>query len=166
MSIQEQQQTPTDKDMSDAWRAFIGATRRLRTRHASEGLSVSQLHLLTPLLSSANGESVGSLADDAEIASPTATRMLDSLERDGLVERQPSIEDRRRVVIRLTDGGRETLEQELERLDAGNRKLFGELSDEERRSTYGVLMKMSERMNEFKSSPMAVALLIFSTQAV
>lgn len=165
MTIQDQQ-TPTDKDMSDAWRAFIGATRRLRTRLASEGLSVSQLHLLTPLLDSPDGESVGSLADNAEIASPTATRMLDSLERDGVVERRTSSEDRRRVVIRLTEQGRQTLESELERLDVGHQKLFGELSDDERRDTYGVLMRMSERMNQFKASPMAVALLIFSAQGV
>ena len=165
MSIQEER-PPTDNDMSDAWRGFIGATRRLRTRQAAEGLSVSQTHLLTPLLSSEAGESVGSLAEGAEIASPTATRMLDSLERDGVVERQTSVDDRRRVVIKLTDAGRQTLESELERLDEGHRQLFGELSDDERRSTYGVLRKMSERMNQFKSSPMAVALLIFTTQGV
>lgn len=162
MSIQEQG-TPTDKDMSDAWRAFIGATRRLRTRQAAEGLSVSQLHLLTPLLGSPDGESVGALADGAEIASPTATRMLDSLERDGLVERRTSPEDRRRVVIRLTEEGRRTTERELERVDAGNRELFGAFSDEERRRTYGVLTRMSERINELTSSPIAVALLVFSS---
>jgi DNA-binding MarR family transcriptional regulator len=165
MSIQEER-TPSDKDMSDAWRSFIGATRRLRTRQAAEGLSVSQLHLLTPLIGSPDGQSVGSLAEDAEIASPTATRMLDGLERDGLVQRQTSVDDRRRVVIRLTDAGRNTVERELERLDAGNRQLFGSLSDDERRKTYSVLTKMSERMNDFTSSPMAAALLIFSSHGV
>ena len=165
MTIQDQG-TPTDKDMSDAWRAFIGATRRLRTRQAAEGLSVPQQHLLTPLLSSPDGESVGSLAESAEIASPTATRMLDALERDGLVERHPSVDDRRRVVIRLTDTGRETVERELDRVAANHRELFGTLTDDERRSTHNVLTRMSERMNNFSSSPMAAALLIFSSHGV
>ena len=49
------------------------------------------------------------LASAAGVTPPTATRILDALERRGIVERRRVPEDRRGVTITLTPGGRELL---------------------------------------------------------
>src|SRR5919109_3177755 len=90
------------------WARFLGALRRARTRlsEAPEArLSLAQYVLVAPLLD-APTRSVGELAANAGVASPTATRMLDGLERDGYVRRVPAEHDRRCVELRLTPSGR------------------------------------------------------------
>jgi DNA-binding MarR family transcriptional regulator len=93
-------------------RSFLGAVRAARgrvVREASE-LSLSQHDVLLALAD--RGElRVGEVADAAGIAAPTATRMLDGLERAGIVERTASAEDRRAVTVKLTGEGRKLLER-------------------------------------------------------
>ena len=62
-----------------------------------------QFHLVTPL---ADGpQPVGRLAEAAGVAKPTATRMVEALARDGLVERHACADDRRKVLVELTPEG-------------------------------------------------------------
>src|SRR5215218_556281 len=73
------------------WPQFLAALRRARARLSEDPtarLSLAQYLLVAPLLD-APGRSVGELAAHAGVASPTATRMLDALERDGHVRRVP-----------------------------------------------------------------------------
>jgi DNA-binding MarR family transcriptional regulator len=51
--------------------------------------------------------SPGDLASDLELSSGAMTSRLDRLEQAGLVRRLPDPEDRRGVVVELTDKGRE-----------------------------------------------------------
>src|SRR3954469_5823691 len=68
---------------------FRRASARARGRLASEGdLTLSQYHLLEPLLSADAPLGVGELACAAGVSAPTATRMLAGLEREALVERR------------------------------------------------------------------------------
>jgi DNA-binding MarR family transcriptional regulator len=138
---------PSDDELAEAWRVFNAATRRLRTRHALDGLSVSQMNLLRPLAQS-EGMPVGMLAAQAEIASPTATRMLDGLERDGFVERNPSHDDRRQVLVRLTERGQEMMDAKQRRIVADRVKLFGAMSDGERAETRRSLTRMSRLIDQ------------------
>src|SRR3982750_1192840 len=94
------------------------ASSRARGRLAAEGdLTLSQYHLLEPLLDAESplgvGElacaaggsppaGAGALAGAAGCSPPTATRMLAGLERDGLVERRGCTRDRRVVRVALT----------------------------------------------------------------
>ncbi len=104
------------EDFDAAWDEFLAAIRKARGRAAQEaereGLSLAQFQLLYSFAgpSAADGASVGALAEGAGVAQPTATRMLDGLERQGVVERRPSQEDRRSVVVSLTAKGRRMLE--------------------------------------------------------
>ena len=68
---------------------FLAATRRARGRlGADQELTLSQYHLLEPLLDGAEPLGVCALAEAAGVSAPTATRVLAVLERDDLVERR------------------------------------------------------------------------------
>jgi DNA-binding MarR family transcriptional regulator len=57
--------------------------------------------------------SAGELARIAELTSGTMTTRLDHLERDGLVRRLRDPDDRRSVIVELTDEGREKHDQAM-----------------------------------------------------
>jgi DNA-binding MarR family transcriptional regulator len=62
---------------------------------------------------------------------PAMTKQIDRLERDGLVERTQSVEDRRRVAIRLTEEGQRLLRRVRSRRTAWLAQRLGELDDRE-----------------------------------
>src|SRR4051794_10258867 len=94
---------------------FMRASRRARGRLARAGdLSLSQFHLLEPLLGAERPLGIGELAAAAEVSAPTATRMLASLERDELVERRSCPHDRRVVHVALTTSGADRVERKRE----------------------------------------------------
>src|SRR3954451_18714876 len=77
---------------------FMRATGRARGRLAADGdISLSQYHLLEPLLQADEPLGVGELARAPGVSAPTATRMLGGLERTGMVERRGCTRDRRVV---------------------------------------------------------------------
>jgi DNA-binding MarR family transcriptional regulator len=56
------------------------------------------------------------LSEMTGVAARTTTTIVDSLERDGLVERLPHPQDRRAFLLRLTDDGQKC-HREAEKLD-------------------------------------------------
>jgi MarR family transcriptional regulator, organic hydroperoxide resistance regulator len=62
---------------------------------------------------------------------PAMTKQIDRLERDGLVQRTQSKEDRRRVAIRLTEEGQRLLRRVRSRRTAWLAQRLGELDDRE-----------------------------------
>lgn len=87
--------------------------------------------------------SVGQIAAYAGVASPTATRMLKQLESDGVVTRQRSREDERRVTVALTDHGRELVERQRESLREAQRRHYTALSPQQRAQFVDVLQQMA-----------------------
>jgi DNA-binding MarR family transcriptional regulator len=73
------------------------------------GLTPEEWGVLTKLRlgSDACRSSPGDLASDLELSSGAMTSRLDRLEEGGLVRRLPDPDDRRAVVVELTDKGRE-----------------------------------------------------------
>lgn len=130
-----------------AWEEFFRTVRRLRAREAGlardGALTVAQYQLLEPLRS-APEHPVGTLAEAAGIAAPTATRMLDGLARDGLVNRRHSESDRRVVLIGLTPTGRAALAVAHERVEAFRRRIFEALEPEERERAAALLERLTE----------------------
>ena len=133
-----------------AWETFFRTTRRLRARAGKQplaGLSVPQYHLLEALLN-ADELTVGVLAEAAGVAPPTATRMLDCLERDGIVTRRHSESDRRAVLISLTESGRGAVDAAHERTNAWRRRVFEALEPDEREQAAALLTRLSQVMEE------------------
>jgi DNA-binding MarR family transcriptional regulator len=126
---------------------FFAAVRRARGRAARETgpgeLTLAQYQLLAGF----NGEDelpVGELAEAGGVAPPTATRMLDGLERDDIVERSHSTEDRRRVTVRLTDHGSRMLKRKRQRIKAKRREVFASLKPAEREGAERMLKRLAE----------------------
>lgn len=135
----------------EAWRRFSRASQRAKARRRcgdGEGaLSLPQALLLSGLLHEPE-QTVGTLADLAMVAKPTATRMLDTLERDGLVLRRKCVRDRRVVLVSLTDEGRRTLDESWADLHAGLARASASLSDDERRDATRLLHRLAQLMDE------------------
>jgi DNA-binding MarR family transcriptional regulator len=119
----------------DALVAFFRAARRARGRAArrppESGLSLAQFHVLEPLRD--GPQPMYRVAEDAGIAPPTATRMLDGLVERGYVDRALDPADRRVVLVSLTESGRRAVRRkakEFEQLRAGIAAAFDE--DEQR----------------------------------
>jgi DNA-binding MarR family transcriptional regulator len=135
---------------TSAWDAFLAATRRARGRAAqAQGgeLTLSQFHVLAAL-SEESELRIGELALAAGVAPPTATRMLQGLERDGIVKRLASSEDRRAVSIRLTTKGRRLLDEKRALIAAKRRSLYGSLSPAEREQAQHLLARLAEAIDE------------------
>jgi MarR family transcriptional regulator, organic hydroperoxide resistance regulator len=133
-----------------AWETFFRTTRRLRSRagwRQLEGLSLAQYQLLEALR---DGDelTVGMLAEAAGVAAPTATRMLDCLERDGHVTRRHSESDRRSVLIALTPSGRDAVNAAHEQVNAWRRRIYEALEPAEREQAAALLTRLSEVMEE------------------
>ena len=74
--------------------------------HARYGLTTTQLDVLGTLArSEAEGMSCSEIAEHTLITKSGLTGLLDRLEARGLVERSPSREDRRSVIVRLSRKG-------------------------------------------------------------
>jgi DNA-binding MarR family transcriptional regulator len=82
--------------------------RELRKETTHLGVTGGQVTLLW-LISENPGIGVGSLAERERIATPTASGLVDRLERAGLITRVRSEADRRRIGLTITPAGRRKL---------------------------------------------------------
>lgn len=125
------------------------ALRRSQARgQKSRGeLTLAQYYLLGQL----KGEGalpVSQLADAAGIAPPTATRLIDDLERAGLLRRSRGDADRRTVLVSLTEAGRERLRRKQAQIARRRRSAYDRLEPEERRQSERLLRHLAEIIDE------------------
>jgi len=87
--------------------------------------------------------SIGELAERLQVRHHSAVGLVDRLVSSGLVEREPSPEDRRSVLIRLTELGEQTLEtlssthrEELRRSGPKLRALLQSIADDLEKSIH------------------------------
>lgn len=88
----------------------IHLLRRLRRDDEAAGLSAPQLSALSVVVF-AGPLTVGELAEAEQVRPPTISRLVQRLERDGLVTREPDLTDRRVVRVRATRAGERVLEE-------------------------------------------------------
>jgi DNA-binding MarR family transcriptional regulator len=130
---------------------FLAATRRARGRlGADQELTLSQYHLLRPLLDGAEPLGVCALAEAAGVSAPTATRALVVLERDGLVERRADADDRRKVRIALTDEGLHRVAAKHDRSERRREQIYRSLTPSERQTTTRVLARLAAAIEDLK----------------
>jgi MarR family transcriptional regulator for hemolysin len=87
------------------WRSLLDERLRLI------GQSSARMEALAAIMNSPALSAQVNIAKRLRIEGPTMTRMLDTLEADGLVERLPDPSDRRTKQLRLTAEGERALEE-------------------------------------------------------
>jgi DNA-binding MarR family transcriptional regulator len=117
-------------------------------------LTLSQYGLLQPLADS-DGARVRELAAQAGIAPSTATRILDALERRGIVERRPSSGDRRGVRVTLTSAGRRVFDGEDQWMRSREREFYEHLPLAERTLAPDLLERLATLIDELAAGPKA-----------
>jgi len=110
--------------------ALLRVGRELRREAREVGVSPEQVSLLVTV-KYAPGIGVGELAARERVSAPAMSNHVDRLERDGLVERTPSADDRRRVGLTLTDEGQRVLRRVRSRRTAWLASRLGGLTPDE-----------------------------------
>jgi len=91
-----------------------------------------------------DGVSIGELGERVFLDSSTLTGIIDRMERSGYAERRPNPEDRRSVLIYLTDKARELGPRILEFADDLDATLRQPFSEEEMKTFEQVLRELAE----------------------
>lgn len=134
-----------------AWNEFLASIRRARGRAARDlgpgELSLAQFALITTLADEPQ-MTVGALALAGGVASPTATRMLATLERDGIVSRRQADDDKRRVHVALTAKGKKIVANKRAKIAAKQEIVFSMLSPAEREQAEHILRRLAAAVEE------------------
>ena len=138
-----------------AFEALAQAVRRARgaaPQDLPDRLTLSQYSLLTPL-AGGGAARISRLAGEAGIAPSTASRILDALERRDIVRRAASPEDRRGVVVSLTDAGREVLSRQDAWMRARRIAFFEALPVAEQLVVSDLLIRLADLIDELSAGP-------------
>ncbi len=130
-----------------ALRRVIRATD-LHSRHLAKttGLTAPQILLLQTIRD--RGEvTIGELATDISLSQATVTTILDRLEKRGLVYRQRSNEDKRKVHAHLTADAQEILKNAPIPLQEQFTRQFGELQEWEQTMIISSLQRIAKMMD-------------------
>jgi DNA-binding MarR family transcriptional regulator len=135
--------------------ALAQAVRRARGpngRGPEGGLTLSQYGLLEGL-AGRRAARVQELAAAAGISASTATRILDALERRGIVQRTRSRQDRRAVAVSLTERGHELLRAEQDWLRGRQRRFYASLPADEQELAPDLLLRLAALIDELAAGP-------------
>ncbi len=105
------------------------------------GLTIGRWQVLS-VLSRFDGSRIGTIADLSGGEQPAVSRVIDQMERDGLVVRRPSLHDSRAVEVWITDRGREITAELMPAAEAFVERMFRKLSPTDIRR----LSEMLERL--------------------
>lgn len=130
---------------------LILCTRRWRSMMDENlraiGQSAARFEALAAIMNSPSPTAQVDIARRLRIEGPTVTRMLDSLERDQLVQRSPDPQDRRTKQLRVTEDGEEALSQIFAITDAMRHKLLDGIDEEEIRTVTAFLDRLLSRLD-------------------
>jgi len=130
-----------------ALRRIMRATDLYSQKLAREtGLTAPQLLLMQGIEKEGN-PSTKTLAQHIVVSQATVTRIIDRLERDGLVTRTKSDTDKRVVNIGLTQLGRQKLEAAPEPLQAEFYRKFRKLEGWEQQMLISSLQRIAKMMD-------------------
>lgn len=139
-------------DTSDAGRVLLEVVQTLRTfriagqhqgRHAISGTKVGVLHCLTR-----DDARLSDVARQLSVSASVASRAVDALEHDGLVQRRHDHADGRAVVISITEQGRSDLEQRHRYIAERFASVLQDRSRTEVEHTVSVLQQLNAHLDQ------------------
>lgn len=113
----------------------------------NEDLSATQYNVLRILRGSPEGLACGEIASRMITRDPDVTRLLDRLEKRGLISRCRETKDRRTVMVRITPDGLKLLTRLDEPVQTAHRRQLGHLG-RERLRTLTELLRLSRSQVE------------------
>jgi DNA-binding MarR family transcriptional regulator len=137
--------TPSPMDLAQAIASFTATFDRwARSLVAADAPSYPRLRLLYALHCD-GPQRMADLAATLEVTPRSVTALVDGLERESLVKRQPHPTDRRATMIELTDEARQAVARSMEH-QVAIAALFETLSEPDRRSLLRVTGVLDARM--------------------
>lgn len=124
-----------------------------RRRRAIADISASGFEALAILEGAGEPLAAHVIAERLLVSSASMTSLLDTLERKGLVERQPHPNDRRKVLIHLTDDARAVVDQMLPTVHAAATEAFAALSEPDREHLVTMLTATRVQLAYLASRP-------------
>ncbi|MBN8817338.1 MAG: MarR family transcriptional regulator [Sphingomonas sp.] len=112
------------------------------------GYGAARMEALSTIARSTEPSAQIAIAKRIGIEGPTLTRMLDTLEADGLVRRRQDPDDRRTKLIELTPQGEAALEEIMRVAHAFRASVLKSLSDEELDQVNGVTDKLMRLLSD------------------
>ena len=88
------------------------------------------------------GLSIREIRNFHKVQSATMTGIIDTLEREGQIERVADSTDRRKVIVRITHAGRELVEDFLPKHQEYIKQMLSKLDDKDRRNLLDLLKRL------------------------
>lgn len=123
------------------WRSLLDERLRLI------GQSSARMEALAAIINSPSLSPQVDIAKRLRIEGPTMTRMLDTLEADGLVERLPDPADRRTKQLRVTAEGERVLEEIFDIADELRARLLNGVPCDRMDELNELLVMLTERLD-------------------
>lgn len=108
-----------------------------------QGMTLPQMHTLE-ILGVGEPLRMKELAQKMGVTTGTLTVQIDRLERNGMVRRRPHDEDRRSILVELTDAGREMFRVHHGMHQQLTRDITAGLSDDDRQRLLTLLSAMNQ----------------------
>ncbi len=137
---------PTVATFRRLLRTTLSMKRAMGAMFAQAGLTGAQFHTLVRIPD--QGIPVTRLAARSWADPGNASGVVDRLERDGLVERQPAAHDRRVVLVHVTPAGRALMDRLWPQYVDGIHRIMEPLSDEDRERLNELLDRLAGRPGE------------------
>ena len=111
------------------------------------GLTIGRWQVLN-VLSTYDGSRIGTIADLSGGEQPAVSRVIDQMERDGLVKRRPSLNDSRAVEVWITQRGRAIYAELMPEAKAFVARMLRTLSDTESKQMNDLLERLFSDLQE------------------
>jgi DNA-binding MarR family transcriptional regulator len=120
----------------------------LHSKHLERESGLTGPQLLVMQLIGRSGETTaGVIARQVSLSQATVTSIIDRLERKGLLQRQRSTADKRKVLVTLTDSGGKALQNAPTLMQESFIQAFNELQDWEQAVILSSLQRVAGMMN-------------------
>lgn len=147
--IDNHDNVPTHQEMMEALVACAKTIMmHMDVALESAGLSGPKMWALRHLIESENPMGITDLAECIHSVKSNATQIVDRMEADGLVQRVPNPEDRRSVIIEVTEEGRERFEAGMAIMKSNAEHIFGDFKPPEQRHLMCSLAQIIHRAED------------------
>mgnify|MGYP001321088900 CR=1 FL=1 len=133
---------PFARSLAAAWRSW---RRYLDLKFRDLGLSQARWSVLFELSRNEEATQI-ELARVLEIEAASLVRLLDGLENAGLIERRPSVEDRRAKTLHLTDAAWPLIDRMKEISAASRMAILEDVPPQDLRIATEVLIRIAARL--------------------